>query len=143
MSSSTTNLHLVKPDGTEAADISVINGNMDIIDTAVSAKQDAAVEDFENSVTFAVAAQGGAHMFKKVGNLVIVSYQSASTALSSGMTLFTLPSGYRPSGTVIAPAIFSGQAFGAVQISTGGVCTIAQISSALTARVLINVTFTV
>lgn len=35
MSSQTTNLNLVKPADGEAADISVINGNMDTIDTAV------------------------------------------------------------------------------------------------------------
>lgn len=35
MSSQTTNLNLVKPAVTEAIDISVINGNMDIIDAAV------------------------------------------------------------------------------------------------------------
>ena len=35
MSSQTTNLHLVKPSDGEAADISVINGNMDTIDSAV------------------------------------------------------------------------------------------------------------
>ena len=143
MSTTTTNLSLVKPDTTEAADISVINGNMDILDTAVAAKQNSAVTDFASSVTFNVDPQGGANMFKKIGNLVVISYQSTATALSSSMTLFTLPSGYRPVSAVIAPAVFSGAAFGAVQIGTGGVCTIAQISSSVTARVLINVTFTV
>lgn len=34
MSSSTTTLHLVKPSMSEAADVSVINSNMDIIDSA-------------------------------------------------------------------------------------------------------------
>ena len=36
MASSTTNLGLVKPAYNEAADVAVINGNMDIIDTAVT-----------------------------------------------------------------------------------------------------------
>lgn len=35
MSTNTTNYNLVKPDYSEAADIAVINGNMDIIDTAM------------------------------------------------------------------------------------------------------------
>ena len=35
MSSQTTNLHLVKPAAGETADIDVINGNMDTIDSAV------------------------------------------------------------------------------------------------------------
>lgn len=139
MSTTTTNLGLVKPAGTEAADIAVINSNMDTIDTAVAAKQDAAVTDIPG-ITYGIAA-GGANSFKKVGNMVFITFQSAAVALSSGQTVFTLPSGYRPADTVIAPAVFSGQAFGAVTINTSGVCSIAQISSSVTARVLINLAF--
>ena len=36
MSSETTNLHLVKPTSADTADIGIINGNMDIIDSAVA-----------------------------------------------------------------------------------------------------------
>ena len=40
MSSETTNLHLVKPTSADTADIGIINGNMDAIDTAVGALQE-------------------------------------------------------------------------------------------------------
>ena len=40
MSSQTTNLHLVKPANGETADIGVINGNMDTIDSAVQTIQE-------------------------------------------------------------------------------------------------------
>lgn len=40
MSTQTTNLHLVKPDGNETVDIDDINDNMDILDSVISAKVD-------------------------------------------------------------------------------------------------------
>ena len=40
MSTQTTNLHLVKPVDAEAVDVSVINANMDTIDTAIKNLQD-------------------------------------------------------------------------------------------------------
>lgn len=39
MATKTTNYNLTKPDGTESADIDVINANMDIIDNALKANQ--------------------------------------------------------------------------------------------------------
>lgn len=46
MATTTTNLKLTKPAGTEKPDISVINGNMDKIDTAFGDMQD----DIDNSI---------------------------------------------------------------------------------------------
>lgn len=46
MASTTTNLGLTKPSGTEVPDISVINGNMDKIDSAVGNMQD----NIDNSI---------------------------------------------------------------------------------------------
>lgn len=40
MATTTTNYNLTKPDGTESADISVINDNMDVIDEALKGKAD-------------------------------------------------------------------------------------------------------
>lgn len=40
MATTTTNLNLVKPAGSEDADVSIINSNMDILDTAVHGKAD-------------------------------------------------------------------------------------------------------
>lgn len=144
MSSSTTNLNLVKPDGTEAADISVINSNMDVIDANVATKAETlTVTDFTSSVTFDVAAQDAGKMFRKVGNTVFISYRSEVTNINQKL-LFQLPVGYRPAVSIVAPAIYMALAFGAVAIGTDGKCSIIQTSSSnINTNVLLSVAFTV
>ena len=56
MASTTTNLNLVKPATTDAALISDINGNMDIIDAAVGALQTATTDLVTLSRTFYASA---------------------------------------------------------------------------------------
>lgn len=48
MSTKTTNLELIKPDGTDAPDISYINNNMDKIDSAYKDLQDDMKEVFQS-----------------------------------------------------------------------------------------------
>ena len=55
MSSQTTNLHLVKPADGETADIGVINGNMDTIDTAIGSLRESVSH---GDVTFDSIASG-------------------------------------------------------------------------------------
>lgn len=53
----------------------------------------ATVEDFSSQVT--IVGTPAHYSFKKMGNLVIISYQGPAQTNAAGTKLFTLPSGYR------------------------------------------------
>ena len=69
MASSTTNLGLVKPAYNEAADVAVINGNMDTIDTAVN-KNTTGLAAAEGAI--AILADGDSHVAISKGDFVYV-----------------------------------------------------------------------
>ena len=60
---------------------------------------------------------------------------------SENQLIFTLPSGYRPIDNKYAPVTFGNLAYGEIRINTSGVCAIYSISSNVTARVFINMSF--
>lgn len=100
-------------------------------------------EDFTSSVTFSETVPSNTFM-KKTGNLVTIMYQGESKAHSANANLFTLPSGYRPASPVFAPFVKNGNAYGIIQISTAGACTVNQISStSATGRIYFCITFPV
>lgn len=78
----TTNLNLNLPEYNEAADIQVINGNMNTIDTAITAtKSDLGIVEDGNTATHSITA--GQYVIWK-GNLY-----TASSAIATGTTLST------------------------------------------------------
>lgn len=82
MATTTTNLGLTKPDYTDAADIAVINTNMDTVDTAITAtKSDLGIVEDGNTATHSITA--GQYVIWK-GNLY-----TASSAIAIGTTLST------------------------------------------------------
>lgn len=105
MASSTTNLGLVKPAYNEAADVAVINGNMDIIDTAVT-KNKTASDGAQGAI--AIVADGDSHVAITKGDFVYVKNNTHS--LSEGL--------YIASANVSANANITGSNMTAV--SKGG-----------------------
>lgn len=82
MATTTTNLGLTKPDYTDAADIAVINTNMDTVDTAITAtKSDLGIVEDGNTATHSITA--GQYVIWK-GNLY-----TAKSAIATGTTLST------------------------------------------------------
>ena len=82
MATTTTNLGLTKPDYTDAADIAVINTNMDTVDTAITAtKSDLGIVEDGNTAIHSITK--GQYVIWK-GNLY-----TASSAIAIGTTLST------------------------------------------------------
>lgn len=97
-------------------------------------------EDFSSQVTFHVSVANV--QFYRLGNICVISYQSASQAHSKGEQLFTLPSGYRPSKQVFAPFTVYGTSFGLLQILTSGVASVGEISNdPATGRIYCNICY--
>lgn len=63
------------------------------------------------------------------GKMRVISYQGASKAHSNGATIFTIPSGHRPSYDIYVPFTKNGKAYGQLKITSGGTCTVNLISS--------------
>ena len=87
-------------------------------------------EDFKSSITFESDEEAYGY-FRKIGNMISITYQGSVKTHDANKTLFTLPSGYRPTGTssVFVPFIKNANAYGIVEINTSGVCKVNQISS--------------
>jgi hypothetical protein len=70
--SNTPNLGLVKPAGTDNADIAIINANMDIIDTAMGNKTDNALPISGGTLTGIATAQNNtSYTTKQVRNITL------------------------------------------------------------------------
>ena len=100
MASTTTNIGLTKPAGTDQALISAINGNMDIIDTKMGAVGNTSVQSQITSLS------------DQIGNHHIKSFTLTNIAIADGTpsspSFITLDlSSYVPSGEVIYNAIVS------------------------------------
>ena len=109
----TTNLNLVKPSGTDYALVSVINGNMDIIDSKVGAIP--ANESAQSQITAlnnqiatqsATVAKANANYtygnvtFEKTANFVRVMIEGLVSLPAQGYTdICAIPTGFAPSGT--------------------------------------------
>lgn len=83
MSSSTENLNLVKPALSEAADITVINGNMDIIDAAVGALQ-ASTEDLVTLTRTFYASTSSISCACSANQRTVLLWTAASTPGTDG-----------------------------------------------------------
>lgn len=82
-----------------------------------------------SQVTFTEDTTGtNTRFYTKVGVLYIF-YQGESKTHSTGDVLFTLPSGLRPTHQVYIPFVCNNTGYGNVTITTGGVCTVAQIAN--------------
>ena len=108
-------------------------------------------EDFGSLVTFDSGTPAN-YQFYKIGNLVIINYQSAAKSWVKNDIVFTLPPGYRPvNHSIVVP--FNGQAeqsnvnytvFGISMISTDGKCTIINTNNSTSGqRIGINATFVI
>ena len=83
MSSSTTNLHLVKPALSEAASITVINDNMDLIDAAVGALQ-TSTEDLVTLTRTFYASSSSISCACTTNQKTFLLWTAASSAGTSG-----------------------------------------------------------
>ena len=102
-------------------------------------------EDISNLITFENDEQAYGQ-FKKIGNMVMITYQGSAKTHTANKTLFTLPSGYRPSGSssVFVPFVKNNNAYGIIEINTSGVCKVNQISSTTASgRIYFVVTYVV
>ena len=103
MASTTTNIGLTKPAGTDQALISAINGNMDIIDTKMGAVGNTSVQSQITSLSDQIATKTPSQSvtgfrIKKSANVVNVSIDKSVSAQSAGWKIVgQLPSGYIPS----------------------------------------------
>lgn len=104
MATNTSHYNLVKPAYTEPADIGVINGDMDLIDSALH-DHDIALEEVESSI--AIVATGNTHAAITFGQYV---YVKEHTALADGL--------YTASTNIVANATLSSSNLTAV--SGGG-----------------------
>lgn len=76
------------------------------------------------------------------GKMRVISYQGASKAHSNGATIFTIPSGHRPSYDIYVPFTKNGKAYGQLKITSGGTCTVNLISSTTeTGRIYAQITY--
>lgn len=125
MATTTTNLGLTKPIGTEKALVSVINGNMDIIDNKVGAipqnesvqSQITALNNQVTNVSTVTLASG--ITLKKLGKLRIISCANGSGSIPYD----GIATGETPSEAYYSRALYfdgSSNAEGTIKIGTDG-----------------------
>ena len=98
MASTTTNIGLTKPAGTDQALISAINGNMDIIDTKMGAVGNTSVQSQITSLSDQIATKYGEIAtnitYEISGNIVTIYFNGYTVSTASGWTLIgNLPTG--------------------------------------------------
>lgn len=100
------------------------------------------VEDFASQITFSESPLN--YHMKKQGNIVCMDYNGQSKAHSSGALLFTIPEGYRPTGSLYTPFIQNG-VYGRVEVNGGnGQVKVSEISNtSLSARVSFAISYIV
>lgn len=91
-----------------------------------------------SSTTFNETAGGATMIYYKDGAIYIL-YQGEAKAHNVNDLLFTLPSGYRPSGERFATFIKNANAYGNVKISSDGTCVVNAISSTSNGRIYFNI----
>ena len=126
------------PDTSTPVNATNLNDSFEYLDNQVTA------ENFISKVTFNESAVQSHCLFKKVGKIIIISYQGESKAHSASELIFTLPSGYRPSDSIYVPFVSSNNAYGHLQITSGGLVTVNQISNTTsTGRLYFNFSYTI
>ena len=98
MASYTPNLNLKKPAGTEDINVADINGNMDILDTAIKTLRDAwTTTSVSPTKTVDSKWTSGTITLRKHAGIVMVKLDGAVfSAISSRETFSMVPEGYRP-----------------------------------------------
>ena len=101
-------------------------------------------EDFTSKVTFNEGTPANTQ-FVRIGRMIFISYQGPFHSHTAGMTIFTLPEGYRPVNLQIVGNFTLGGASmvaGNFNIQTDGKCNIVTIpGNAGNVRIYINLSF--
>ena len=121
MASTTTNIGLTKPAGTDQALISAINGNMDIIDTKMGAVGNTSVQSQITSLSDQIASDSGLQyikvdgndsyiMYRKIGKIVMMyAHHKVSSATIAAWSnyFFTqdMPQNFRPAIDIVVPMV--------------------------------------
>lgn len=104
MATYTTNLHLTKPASDENYNVSVQNGNMDTLDTAVGSSSSITVTRNDDNIS-----SGSTISAKKYGRVINVWFGVTPLVSSGNLTnIGTLPSGNRPAEQLFFPVITGG-----------------------------------
>ena len=85
------------------------------------------IQDISNEITFSVGYVNS--QFKKLGNMIFLSYQSELRTHTTNELLFTMPNEYKPASQILAVCTLNGEAFGVVSMSTNGECSINFLSN--------------
>ena len=136
MATTTTNLGLTKPIGTEQALVSVINGNMDIIDSKVGAvpanknvqgQIDSLSDHIAKSYNTATCSYGNVNFYRFGAVVVVFGDLNLTSSLSAGSIIATgLPIPYilKPTtytqGGYMGTIVSSSNAISSVQIDKNG-----------------------
>ena len=101
-------------------------------------------EDFTSKVTFDEGTPANTQ-FVRIGRMIFISYQGPFATHYGGMTIFTLPEGYRPVNLYIAGNFTLGggsMVCGNFIIQTDGKCNIVTIpNNTPNVRIYINIAF--
>ena len=125
---------------------SSIKSKFNNIDTSISNLNTAVnnletIEEFTSKVTFNESVANNTHFYRQ-GNVCHICFQGEGKTHSANATLCTIPNGYRPSKAVYAPFIKNNNAYGSINISTGGVMAVNMISStSASGRIYANFTY--
>ena len=119
MASYTTNLNLKKPAETEDINVADINGNTDILDTAIKALQDAwTTTSVSPTKTVGSKWTSGDIILRKHAGIVMIKLEgTVFSAVSSRETFAMVPEGYRP---VTESYFFSADLSRSFLVTTGG-----------------------
>ena len=98
MASYTSNYNLKKPAGTENININDINGNMDIIDTALKAHDNklAIATAYPTKTAGSKWTSGTISLRKRAGIVMIKLDGAVFSQITARETIATVPSGYEP-----------------------------------------------
>lgn len=133
---------------------SVVNGNYNevgditnltttdktsVVSAINEVKGETQVEDITSQITFNETVANT--KFYKVGKVVYVQYQGASTTHSNNAVLATIPSAYSPSYAVWAPFVKNNNAYGTLSISNSQLAVGIISSTSATGRIYANFSY--
>ena len=119
MASYTPNLNLKKPAGTEDINVADMNGNSDILDTAIKALRDfVAITSAVPTQTAGSKWTGGTMRVRKRSGICEIKFEGVVlSALTTRETIATIPEGFRPATETY---FFSSEGGSSFLITTGG-----------------------
>lgn len=120
-----------------------INGDLLLADTnrenVVNIRENNEFEDFTSKVTFRESVATA--KFYRVGKIVHVQYQGASTTHSTNAILAVIPSEYQPSYLVVAPFVKNANSYGCLFINNDSLYVAAISSTSNSGRIYANFTY--